>query len=142
MRILTFMLLLSVTSLRAQSLRPRYKRIILSIMNQQARDWNSGNPEAFMQAYWKNDSLVFITSKGIVFGWDNMLSHYKIAYPDPLSMGHLQFSQLHFVRFNSSTVWVRGKWNLLRDEGNLNGYFTLVWKKKHGKWVIVTDHTG
>ncbi len=141
MRTILFLLLMASTTVQAQHFRHSYKKTILSIMNQQARDWSSGNPEAFMQAYWKNDSLIFITSKGITYGWQNMLDRYKMAYPNSESMGQLLFSELYFKRMNINTVWLRGKWELLRNEDNLNGYFTLIWKKKHGEWVIVSDHT-
>ncbi|MEZ4829900.1 MAG: hypothetical protein R3C61_27000 [Bacteroidia bacterium] len=29
----------------------------------------------------------------------------------------------------------------LKRDRRLSGYFTLVWKKIGGKWVIVSDHT-
>ena len=34
-----------------------------------------------------------------------------------------------------------GKWSLVRENDNPNGYFTLYWKKIEGKWVITIDHT-
>jgi len=28
-----------------------------------------------------------------------------------------------------------------KKEGDVGGYFTLLWKKLQSKWVIVADHT-
>ena len=36
---------------------------IRAVMDEQIKTWNSGNIDAFMQTYWKSDSLLFVGSK-------------------------------------------------------------------------------
>jgi hypothetical protein len=44
-------------------------------------------------------------------------------------------------RLSPEAYFVVGKWMLARTIGNLEGYYTLLLKKKNGKWVIVVDHS-
>jgi hypothetical protein len=41
------------------------------------------------------------------------------------------------------TIFVIGEWHLKRDEtlGDLQGMYSLIWQKKNGTWVIITDHS-
>jgi hypothetical protein len=36
---------------------------------------------------------------------------------------------------------VVGKWHLARTIGDLNGYFTLLFKKINNRWMIISDHS-
>ena len=114
---------------------------IFKIMNLQEIAWSKGDVEGYMQGYWKSDSLRFITKKGVVFGWQNMLDRYKKSYPDKNAMGKLKFSELVFEPLSRHKILVTGKWTLTRTEDELSGYFTLIWQKIKGQWVIVLDHT-
>jgi ketosteroid isomerase-like protein len=116
---------------------------IKTLMLQQTKDWNDGNIDAFMQGYWQSDSLMFVGSRGITYGWQATLDNYKKGYPDRATMGKLKFEFLKTDFFEqNSTCWLLGKWHLTRPEkGNVGGYFTLMLKKINGKWLIVSDHT-
>jgi hypothetical protein len=56
-------------------------------------------------------------------------------------MGKLSFDILKVERLSSEAYFVAGKWMLARTIGNLEGHYTLLLKKKSGKWVIVVDHS-
>lgn len=116
---------------------------VRAVLTTQQQAWNEGRIEDFMQGYWKSDSLKFIGKKGITYGWQQTLDNYKKGYPDQSAMGQLQFEVLNIEQFSSSTIYVIGKWTLLREEskGNLGGHFTLLFKKINKQWVIVSDHT-
>jgi hypothetical protein len=116
---------------------------IKTMMLQQSKDWNAGNIDAFMQGYWQSDSLMFIGSKGITYGWKATLDNYKKGYPDRATMGTLKFDFLKMTFFDrKKTCWLLGTWHLNRPEkGDVGGYFTLMLKKINGKWLIVSDHT-
>jgi hypothetical protein len=116
---------------------------VKTVLAAQQDAWNEGRIEDFMQGYWKSDSLKFIGKKGITYGWQQTLDNYKKGYPDKSSMGQLQFDILDMEQFSGNTIYVIGKWTLLREEskGNLGGHFTLVFKKINKRWVIVSDHT-
>src|SRR3954451_16554146 len=64
---------------------------IRAVMDEQVKTWNNGNIDAFMQTYWKSDSLLFVGLKGPTYGWQNTLDGYKKHYPDTATMGKLDF---------------------------------------------------
>ncbi len=113
---------------------------VLNNMKAQEKAWNNGDIPAFMQHYWQHDSLKFIGSKGITYGWQKTLDNYKRAYPDKLAMGELRFTIIEATALSKSAVYVIGKWELIKDKP-AGGHFTLLWRKVKGRWVIVADHT-
>src|SRR3954466_15380564 len=67
------------------------EQAVRAAMDKQVREWNNGNIPVFMETYAKTDSLMFIGSKGITYGWDSTLARYKRTYPDKATMGTLTF---------------------------------------------------
>ena len=114
---------------------------IRKVLDTQVKSWNSGNIDNFMQGYWQNDSLMFVGKSGITYGWQQTLDNYKKHYPDTVAMGKLTFRLLELKPLSSFYYFVIGKWDLQRSAGNLGGYFTLLFKKINGEWLIVTDHS-
>jgi ketosteroid isomerase-like protein len=119
----------------------RNKQIILNSVKAQESAWNDGNIEGYMAYYWNSDSLKFIGKAGITYGWKTTLDHYKKSYPDKTAMGKLIFAEIRMKKINCKMIMVTGSWKLERDKDNLSGYFSLLWKKIKGKWLIIADHT-
>lgn len=115
--------------------------IIRKTLDSQTKAWNSGNIEGFMNGYWTSDSLMFIGKSGITYGWQNTLSNYKKNYPDTNSMGKLSFDIISVKKLSKRYFHVVGKWYLARSIGNINGHFTLLFKKIKRQWVIIADHS-
>jgi len=113
---------------------------IRSVLDKQVAAWNEANIEEFMKGYWKSDSILFIGRK-ITSGWDSTLLRYKKSYPDKAAMGKLRFEILRMDFASTNACLVTGKFFLTREKDNPNGIFTLLFKKKKGKWLIVYDHT-
>ena len=107
----------------------------------QEADWNRADIEAFMGGYWKSDSLMFIGSRGVTYGWQPTLDSYKKGYPNAEAMGKLTFTILSLQILSPESAYVIGKWHLARTKDEVGGHFTLLWKKISGKWLIVADHT-
>jgi hypothetical protein len=115
---------------------------ILKLLENQTIQWNEGNTERFMVGYWASDSLMFIGSKGLTWGYDNTLANYKKRYPDRAAMGTLKFDILKLKPMGKKNYFVVGKWHLTRpDVGDIGGHFSLVFEKIKGQWVIVADHS-
>ncbi|HWV70786.1 MAG TPA: nuclear transport factor 2 family protein [Pseudosphingobacterium sp.] len=110
-------------------------------MSLQQEAWNKGDVAAFMETYWKSDSLLFVGSSGPVYGWQGAFDRYLKTYPDQASMGTLKFDLLQINPLSESYYFVLGKWHLTRKKGNIGGTFTLLFKKIAAKWVIISDHT-
>lgn len=94
-----------------------------------------------MEGYWKSDDLQFVGSNGPTYGWENTLQNYKRRYPDRAAMGRLTFDVLRVRKLTDTVILLTGKFTLQRENDQPTGFFTLVWKKIDGEWVIVSDHT-
>jgi ketosteroid isomerase-like protein len=117
------------------------EKMILGILDRQTAAWNRGDIDGFMNGYWQSDSLMFIGKSGITYGWQPTLSNYKRGYPDTASMGKLAFTILQVKRLAKDCFFIVGKWHLTRSIGDIDGHYTLLFKKIRGKWVIVADHS-
>lgn len=107
----------------------------------QTQAWNRGDIEAFMQTYWKSDSLLFIGKSGVRRGWQQTLLNYKKGYPDTVAMGKLSFDIIEVKRLSPEYFYVVGKWMLARTIGDLSGYYDLLLRRIRGKWYIISDHS-
>ena len=117
------------------------EKAIREILDEQTSCWNKGNLDCFMDGYWKSDQLMFIGSKGLSYGWQTTLDNYKKGYPDKESMGILLFTIIELKSIAPDAYFCVGKWHLTRSNGNLEGHFTLLWRKINNEWVIVADHS-
>ena len=117
------------------------EKVVRSLLQSQAQQWNAGNVKQFMSTYWNNDSLMFIGKNSITYGWQKTMNNYIKGYPDTTSMGKLNFDLLSVKKISVEYFFVVGKWHLRRTIGDLAGSFTLLVKKIKGKWLIVADHS-
>lgn len=115
---------------------------IRNLLATQQEAWNRGDLVAFMKGYWKSDSLMFIGSAGIVYGYDNTLKRYQATYGSREKMGTLKFDIIHVNRLDENAYLVVGRFHLARTVGDLTGIFTLTFRRIDGEWVITSDHTG
>lgn len=118
------------------------RRAIIQTLKRQSSDWNEGRVDRFMDAYWRSDSLTFVGKAGITYGYKATLASYKKRYPDRASMGRLDFDLLQLDFPAPDVAYVIGRWQLTRPSiGNATGYFTLLWRRIRGRWLIVSDHS-
>lgn len=126
----------------AQKISTKDEKLIRQVLAEQVNAWNSGNLEKFMEGYWVSDSLRFIGKSGITYGWKATLANYQRGYPDKVTMGTLNFEILYIEAVGKKAAFVVGKWHLKRPEkGDIGGYFSLLWRKIRGKWLICADHS-
>ncbi|RPE00221.1 DUF4440 domain-containing protein [Aureibaculum marinum] len=117
------------------------KQEITAMLMQQAKDWSNGDLEAFMQGYIKSDSLKFVGSNGLTYGWKQTLENYKNGYPNKDHIGTLTFKLLDFDQLANNVFLVIGEFHLKRKVGNANGMFSIVLKRINKQWKIVADHS-
>ncbi len=115
---------------------------VRQVLAEQTACWSKGDIECFMLGYWKSDSLVFIGKAGLTYGWQQTLDNYKRSYPGTEAMGKLNFDILEMKPLSENTMLVVGKWMLTREEaGNLDGHFSVIFRKFPAGWRIITDHS-
>ncbi len=121
---------------RKEDLATKLREVVL----QQARDWNRGDIDAYMQAYWQSPQLTFSSGGSTTRGWEETRQRYHRNYPNAQTMGKLTFSDLEVQPLTSGAALMLGTWHLQREQP-VGGNFTLVWKQIDGTWQIVHDHT-
>ena len=137
--LITGLLLTSMCSSKAQIIPDEQQ--VRDVLTTQTVAWNGGNIDEFMKTYAHTDSLMFIGSKGVTYGWDSTLAHYKKTYPNKAAMGVLSFDLIKVKRLSPDYFFVVGKFTLIRDRDTPSGHFDLLLQKINGKWYIVSDHT-
>jgi len=142
---LTFLLFLFLSlNGYAQEKKSSYetsKKEITTMMLQQAKDWSNGDIEAFMEGYIKSDSLKFVGSNGLTYGWENTLENYKKGYPTKEHTGTLTFKLLDFDQLVNNVFLVIGEFHLKRTVGDADGMFSIILKRINGEWKIIADHS-
>jgi len=116
---------------------------VQEVLAAQRACWSRGDLECYMQGYWKSDSLLFIGSRGLSYGWQQTLDNYKRSYPDAAAMGKLHFELKEMRPLSAGTMLVVGKWHLQREPaaGDLHGHFSVIFKKFVQGWKIIADHS-
>jgi len=115
-------------------------KTVSNIMSAQVLAWNNADIKSFMDYYWQSDSLMFIGSKGVTYGWQKTYDNYIKNYPNKVAMGVLKFTIIKTEQLSKTSIYIIGKWELEKEKP-VGGHFTLLWKKINNKWVIVADHT-
>jgi beta-aspartyl-peptidase (threonine type) len=116
---------------------------ITQLIKDQQLNWNKGDVDAFMEAYWRSPDLTFSGASGVQRGFEAVRARYKKVYPDRSTMGQLDFSDLEFHFVGTDGALVLGHWHLTRDKdkGDIGGVFSLVWQRFSEGWRIIHDHT-
>jgi ketosteroid isomerase-like protein len=133
--------LLSLSILLSLSAQSKDEQAIRNILSYQVSEWNKGDIEGYMKGYWENDSLLFVGKSGPKYGYFNTLQSYKKNYPGPTAMGKLSFEILKVQQLAADCYFVLGKWMLQRSMGDISGHYTLIFRKIHNQWVIISDHS-
>jgi ketosteroid isomerase-like protein len=143
--LLSLAIVISTSCTSSQSLQPsaNAETAIRKVLEEQSTCWSQGDLECFMQGYWKSDSLLFVGSRGLTYGWQQTLDNYRQGYPDASAMGQLTFNLKEMRQLSPETMLVVGKWHLKRAtaEGDLEGHFSVIFRKFPEGWKIIADHS-
>ena len=116
--------------------------IIRAAITEQQKAWNNGDIEGFMEHYWNDPQMMFVSKNGVTMGWRSTLENYKMSYPTKEAMGTLGFELNELRQLSNEAVLVIGAWLLkYPDKESVGGSFNLLWEMKNGRWVITIDHT-
>jgi len=116
---------------------------IKASLDAQEAAWNSGDLRGFMDHYWKDPGLRFVTERVILRGWDTIMERYNELYPDEASMNDIDLSKIEIeVIEPGASAMVFGEWTLITPEDERVGLFMQVYRKVDGQWVVVADRTG
>lgn len=136
-KLLPLFLFISITTFAQNQSEDR--KAILTVLKMQENAWNQNNLEGFMEGYIKSDSLKFYGSSGLTHGWQNTLEKYKKGYPTKEHTGNLSFTIDAITQIEEGSYYVMGQFHLVRDTGNANGVFLIIFRKIEGEWKIIAD---
>jgi beta-aspartyl-peptidase (threonine type) len=116
---------------------------IKKVLDQQERDWNQGDLDAFLLGYWNSPLVVFQSGGDKNVGFDAMRERYRKRYKaEGKAMGKVVFSDVEIEPLGPESAFVRGRWGLTMPDGKKpGGLFTLIFKKFPDGWKIIHDHT-
>ena len=140
-RIIIFFILITTNIIHSQNIAEKDSLKILNVLETQRQAWNNFDIDEFMQGYLKSDKLVFSGFNGPIYGWNFVKDRYLSTYSSNELMGYLDFEINDLFLISKKVAILLGKFNIKRDNENLSGYFTLIFKKIKGNWYIVSDHT-
>ena len=114
---------------------------IRKVLSDQQDAWNRGDIDAFMDGYWKSDSLRFASGGEVQRGWNATLDRYHATYPGRDAMGKLTFTLYSIDILSNDDAFVFGRYELERANDRPSGLFTLLFRRFGDDWRIVFDHT-
>ena len=114
---------------------------ISQVIQEQEAAWNRGDLDGYMQGYWNNDKMRFVSGDKFRYGWESTLAAYKKNYPDKATLGILKFTIKDIKMLSNYAAMVVGRWQLTRAKDQPHGVFTLLVEKIDDRWVITHDHT-
>ena len=91
--------------------------VVVKMAAQEAA-WNAGDIPAFMDiAYWNDDALLFVGSKGPTYGFEATLNNYLKSYASAEEMGQLHFELIEWKTLGPKHGFLLGSWAL--DRGRI-----------------------
>ncbi len=116
--------------------------VVRATLKAQAAAWNEGNLDAFMETYWKDDDLKFVSGAEITKGWSSTSKRYRELYSDGNGLGQLGLEEMDVELVTDDVAVVTGRFDHSKvGEASTSGIFSLVMKRDSGVWRIVHDHT-
>ena len=117
------------------------KTAIRAVLDAQAQAWNRTDLEGYMDGYDRSPSTEFVGGDTITRGWQTVLERYQKKYDSREKMGVLTFSEIEITVLSKDAALVLGRWRLKRASDEPHGTFSLLFRHKSGRWLIVHDHS-
>ena len=141
-----FVLAALLPALKAQrggEILQQRKQAIQLLVETQVACWNEGDLKGYMEGYWKSDSMQFISSKGITFGYNQTLRNYESSWGTKPSLGRLSFRNLRIRTLDELQLLfqVTGDWMVNTETEEDAGHFSLIVRFNGRVPKIIIDHT-
>jgi limonene-1,2-epoxide hydrolase len=105
-------------------------------------DWNGGDMEAYLAAYWNSDDFSLMFGDQSVRGWNALAGMFRGAWTTEEDMGDFTARDIVLHQVSPDTVISSGAFTHVFPAETIQGSFTHVWKQlEDGSWVIAHEHT-
>ncbi len=106
-----------------------------------ATDWNSGDMDSYLDAYWKSPEMSLMFADQAVRGWQALADLFRSNWATEEAMGDFSSSDVVVTQISSDTVISSGAFTHVFPDETVEGSFTHVWKIQDGEWRIAQEHT-
>jgi uncharacterized protein (TIGR02246 family) len=116
---------------------------IEAVLRHGADAWNRGDLAGFMSDYAPDSTLSYVSGRGVQYGWHALYERYERGSFAPGKLrDSLAFSDLAVRALDDDLVLATARFALLRGDSTVaSGPFTLILRRRDGRWLIVHDHT-
>jgi limonene-1,2-epoxide hydrolase len=107
-----------------------------------AIDWNGGDMEGYLAAYWNSEDFSLVFGDRAIRGWQAVAEMFRGAWSSEEAMGDFRSRDVVVRQIGPDTVISSGGFTHVFPTETVEGGFSHVWKQQdEGRWVIVHEHT-
>ncbi len=118
---------------------PADKRAILNMVKARQDAWNRGDFRGYMAGF-ENPGIIFVSNGKIQSSWQATLDHYIKGYPTREARGHVRFYDATIRMLGPNAALLICHLHMTRPKQPLEGVFTDIVQRIHGKWIITMNH--
>lgn len=124
----------SLASAQPESLHDQ----LVAFMTTSARAWNDGDLTTFMRGYEPAPTTIYISSKGVIRGYNAIRAHYASSYGT--GMGRLSFSDVEVRPLGAGYAVIVARYHVAMKNGaQPTGLFSLILHRSPSGWHIIVD---
>jgi limonene-1,2-epoxide hydrolase len=117
-------------------------KLLQALVDKLQTDWNSGDMQAYLDAYADSEDLDLIFGNRIVHGKAAMAALFTGTWTDEEKMGDFRASDVSVKLLAPGTAVVNGQFAHQFPDELVSGAFShILQKDSHGEWRIVHEHT-
>ena len=110
-------------------------------VNRAVEAWNRHDLDAYLDGFWRSDSLILVVEGETVRGWDLLSKALHTGYPNPTEMGNVTLDRVQ-VQMLSSDLALALTWDTVSFPKKKEfGTSTIVMKKLPEGWRVAVMHT-
>ena len=116
---------------------------IAAMLRRSAADWNRGDLAGFMSDYAHDSLTSYVNAGHVQYGWQKLYDRYQAVYFAPgKTRDSLAFEEVRVRSLAQDLALCTARFKLSRgDSVTASGPFTLLLRKRSGRWLILHDHT-
>jgi limonene-1,2-epoxide hydrolase len=105
-------------------------------------DWNGGDMDAYLAAYWNSADTSLMFGGGGLRGWRAIHDLFTTTWTTEEAMGDFAVHEMEMRFTGSDIVIASGNFQHVFLDHTVSGAFTHVWRQvEPGLWRIVHEHT-
>jgi hypothetical protein len=89
---------------------------------------------------FENPGIIFVSNGKIQPSWQATLDHYIKGYPTKEARGHVRFYDATIRMLGPNAALLICHLHMSRPRQPLEGVFTDIVQRIHGKWIITMNH--